>query len=126
MEKLSKRQKVFIVPEDTRSKPFEATIISVGRKYITIDAYNYRFNAQVKRFPIPSVEDSSGWNPRLDLYLSKEHYQQSIENSNICSFLKQEIIRFITNEDMQDAYILEKIYNLLNRLKMREDKEYII
>ena len=117
MENLSKGRKVYIVPEDTRSKPFEATIISVGRKYITIDAYNYRFNAQVKRFPIPSVEDYSGWNPCLDLYLSKEHYQQSIENSKMCSFLKQEITRFITNEDMQDANILEKIYNFIKQIK---------
>lgn len=117
MEKLSKGQKVYIVPEDTRNGPFEATIISIGRKYITIDTYNYRFNAQVKRFPIPSVEDYSGWNPRIDLYLSKEHYLRTVINSNKCILLRQEIIRLISDDDMKDAVTLEKIWKFIKQIK---------
>ena len=71
MIKVSSR--VYIVPDDKRDTPYYRTVVSIGRKYITVGdnpSYN-RFYIQTRR----SVDDRNGWNPRLTLYESERDYQ---------------------------------------------------
>lgn len=71
-----KGERVYIVPEDSRTAPYYRTIISIGSKYITVDdncSYN-RFDKNTHE----SICDKNGWNPRLKLYRSKFEYEQEL------------------------------------------------
>lgn len=68
---------VYIVPEDTRNIPYYRTVISIGRKYITIAD-----NLSCNKFDIltkHSIDDRNGWNPRLKMYDSKFAYEQQLQ-----------------------------------------------
>ena len=69
--------RVYVVPSDSRIQPYYTTIKSIGRKYITTDDHRdySRFDINTKL----SVESSTGWNPRLALYASKEEYEKKFE-----------------------------------------------
>ena len=82
MIKVSSR--VYIVPDDKRDTPYYRTVVSIGRKYITVDdnpSYN-RFYVQTRR----SADDKNGWNPRLTLYESERDYQIIQYNERISNF----------------------------------------
>lgn len=72
MKNLAKGQDVYIVPHDSRYKPFHAKVISIGSKYITIDNLHYTEN----KFYISDLSNISG---RYDLYFSEEHYEREIK-----------------------------------------------
>ena len=65
--------RVYIVPEDTRTKPYYAIVKSIGSKYITVEGHS-----SYSRFSIythESIDDRTGWNPHLTLYESERDYQ---------------------------------------------------
>lgn len=43
MKKFVKGQDVYIVPSDSRDKPFHAKIVSIGSKYITVDSLHLHY-----------------------------------------------------------------------------------
>lgn len=70
---IQKGNKVYVVPEDSRNVPYYRAVVSIGRKYITVDD-----NPDYNRFDInthESICNRAGWNPRLKLYESKEEYE---------------------------------------------------
>lgn len=69
--KIIKGQDVYIVPYDSRDKPFHAKVISLGSKYIAVDMMHYTEN---KFF----VSDLKHIDNRYDLYLSEEHYKETM------------------------------------------------
>lgn len=106
---IQKGDKVYIVPSDTRTKPYYVTVKSVGRAYITVDSH-----PSYSRFSIythKSVLDRTGWDPQLTLYESEEDYQleQKIQNERC------QLINKIKNK-LSDATLgeLKEIYNLMH------------
>ena len=100
---------VYIVPEDTRTKPYYAIVKSIGNKYITVEGH-----PSYSRFSIythESVDDKTGWNPRLTLYKSEIEYQtiQEIRDKR-CKLISK-----IENK-LSDATFdkLKEIYNFLS------------
>lgn len=110
-----KGQRVYIVPEDSRNRPYEATVVSVGPKYITVGPPNFRFDAKATKFPIHSVEDYSDWNPRLNMYPSRNYYILSVNNEHKRKVYTLEISDMIKWIDDVDA--LEKIHDFIKQLK---------
>ena len=99
--------RVYIVPDDNRNTPYYRTVVSIGRKYITVDdnsSYN-RFYVQTRR----SADDRNGWNPQLTLYESERDYQIMLE----IQYERCELISKIQNK-LSDATLgeLKEIYNL--------------
>ena len=70
-KKLVKGQDVYIVPFDSRDKPFHAKVIGLGSKYITVNWLHYTENKFY-------VSDWKHVNGRYTLYLSEEHYKETI------------------------------------------------
>ena len=72
MKKFAKGQDVYIVPSDSRNKPFHAKIVSIGSKYITVDGLHNTEN----KFYVSDLShvDST----RYSLYLSEEHYKETM------------------------------------------------
>lgn len=73
MKNLVKGQDVYIVPRDSRLKPFYAKIISIGSKYITVDKLHYTEN----KFYTSDLSHADS--NRYSLYLSEEHYNEEIK-----------------------------------------------
>lgn len=99
---------VYIVPDDTRNIPYYRTVVSIGRKYITVDD-----NPSCNKFDIStkkSVNDKTGWNPRLNLYESKFAYEQQLQYSIERKQLLENIDRLLQkcNNSM-----LKQIYNYI-------------
>lgn len=86
MKSIQKGSLVYIVPDDTRHEPYNSRVVSVGSKYITVEDRD-RFDIQT----LYSVEDGRGWNPRLQLYKSKEHFERKKQKDE----LKRGIISYI-------------------------------
>ena len=85
-QSIQKGSLVYIVPDDTRHEPYNSRVLSVGSKYITVEGQD-RFDIRT----LYSVEDSKGWNPRLQLYKSKEHFERKKQEDK----LKGDIISYI-------------------------------
>lgn len=106
---IQKGDKVYIVPSDTRIKPYYATVKSIGRAYITVNGHpSYsRFSIYIHK----SVPDRTGWDPQLTLYKSEEDYQieQKIQNERC------QLINNIKNK-LTDATLgeLKEIYKLMH------------
>lgn len=74
------------MPDDTRHEPYSRRVLSVGSKYITVEGKD-KFDIRT----LYSVEDSKGWNPRLQLYKSKEYFERKKQEDE----LKGGIISYI-------------------------------
>lgn len=85
-QSIQKGSLVYIVPDDTRHEPYNCRVLSVGSKYITVEGKD-RFDIRT----LYSVEDSKGWNPRLQLYKSKEYFERKKQEGE----LKGDIISYI-------------------------------
>ena len=85
-QSIQKGSLVYIVPDDTRHEPYSCRVLSVGSKYITVEGRD-RFDIHT----LYSVEDSKGWNPRLQLYKSKEYFERKKQKDE----LKRGIISYI-------------------------------
>ena len=85
-QSIQKGSLVYIVPDDTRHEPYNSRVLSVGSKYITVEGRD-RFDIHT----LYSVEDSKGWNPRLQLYKSKVHFERKKQKDD----LKGGIISYI-------------------------------
>lgn len=104
---IQKGDKVYIVPEDTRIKPYYTTVKSIGNKYITVEGH-----PSYSRFILMNLylieQDGT---PRLALYESEEDYQceQKIQNERC------QLINKIKNK-LPDATLseLKEIYNLMH------------
>lgn len=100
---------LYIVPEDTRCKPYTAQIKTIGRKYITIDRFT-RFDKNT--FPYESVYTSAGYNPRLTAYESKEQYERlKLLNAELKE-LRQQIKSYI--DKCNDKVVLCTIVSYFN------------
>ena len=100
--------RVYIVPEDTQNIPYYRTVISIGRKYITVAD-----NSSCNKFDILtkySVCDRDGWNPRLTLYESKAVYDDMRESQYRKNRLLSKIKNLIQTAPIEK---LESIYNIL-------------
>lgn len=99
--------KVYIVPEDTRNKPYYAEVEAIGKKYIHVEG-----NVSESRFKISDHRsaDYNGWNPRLTLYESERDYQiiQEIQNER-CELIRK-IKDKLPNTSLEK---LEQIYKLI-------------
>ena len=82
MKKFVKGQDVYIVPSDSRNKPFHAKIVSIGSKYITVDGLHYTEN----KFYISDLSHVNS--TRYSLYLSEEHYNEEIK---VCEKQKKDL-----------------------------------
>lgn len=71
-KQLIKDQDVYIVPSDSRYKPFHANIIGIGSKYITVDRLHYTEN----KFYVSNWQHVNSC--RYALYLSEEHYKETL------------------------------------------------
>ena len=113
---MKKGDSVYVVFDDPRIRPLEATIISVGSRYITIDNI-HRSSARYHKDTLCSADDASGWNARAKLYKSKEAYEQSI----IDSARKNELYTKITEllQEAKDLDILVELYNTTRLLVTR-------
>ena len=100
---------VYIVPEDTRTKPYCAVVKSIGSKYITVEGHPSH-----SRFSIcthESVDDKTGWNPRLNLYESEAEYdkQQALRlRKNKLQYEIENLIQTASIEKLESIYILLK------------------
>nr|BFD64787.1 hypothetical protein BdHM001_34680 [Bdellovibrio sp. HM001] len=63
-------QKVMVKPGQSREKPYEATIIAIGRTYITVNRQGFRWNVQ---FNMDSGKEKSDVAPG-ELYSSPEAF----------------------------------------------------
>lgn len=102
---------VYIVPSDTRNKPYYRTVISIGRKYITVadnPSYN-RFDILTKK----SIANRTGWNPSLTLYESKEVYEDIIEKRD--TWLK--LYNIISDEHLLQKATIEQLEIIIKMLK---------
>lgn len=75
--KYIKGQHAYVVPADSRYKPFEAEILKVGKAYITISGLHHtecRFSITQDDSPF-GMQNTTG---RYCLYPSKEHYEETI------------------------------------------------
>lgn len=100
---------VYIVPEDTRTEPYYVTVKSIGSKYITVGPCHPSYS----RFSIythESVNDKTGWNPRLTLYESKAAYDDMRELQRRKNRLLSKIENLIQTAPIEK---LESIYNIL-------------
>lgn len=105
---IQKGSKVYIVPSDTRNVPYYRTVVSIGRKYITVDD-----NSSYNRFDIKthlSVNDYNNWNPRLKIYGSKYEYEQQLQYDSERKQLLEKIDKLLQkcNNNM-----LKQIYNYI-------------
>jgi len=99
---------VYIVPNDTRDKPYYAVVTKIGHKYITVDdGYYNRFNIHDHR-----SADYNGWNPRLKLYESKEAYCEEIRERATCDHL---LIKIKANLPYASIEQLENILKILKK-----------
>lgn len=103
-------KELYIVPRDTRCKPYTAEVTSIGHKYITVDR-RVRFDKNT--FPYESVPDNKGWNPQLIAYNSEEQCKRLRLLEADLSMLRRQAISLISNCD--DKIVLSTIvYNLKN------------
>ena len=99
---------VYIVPRDIRTKPYYATVKSIGNKYITVEGH-----PSYSRFSIythESADDKSGWNPRLTLYESEIDYQITQEIQDERCELISKIKNKLSSASLEK---LEQIYKLI-------------
>ena len=85
-QSIQKGSLVYIVPTDNRHEPYNCRVLSIGAKYITVEDKN-----KFDKITLYSVDDSRGWNPRLRLYKSKEHFEHKKQEDE----LKRDIISYI-------------------------------
>ena len=100
--------RVYIVPEDTRTKPYYVIVKSIGSKYITVEGH-----PSCSRFSVythESVSDRTGWNPRLTLYESERDYQIMKEIQDERCKLISKIKDKLPNTSLEK---LEQIYKLI-------------
>lgn len=99
---------VYIVPEDTRAKPYYAVVKSIGNKYIIVEGH-----PSYSRFSIythKSVPDRTGWDPQLILYESERDYQIMQEIQDERRKLISKIENKLPNTSLEK---LEQIYKLI-------------
>lgn len=119
---MKKGDSVYVVFDDSRILPFEATIISVGSRYITIDN-THRSSARYHKDTLCSADDKSGWNAHAKLYKSKEAYEQSIIDGARREEVYTKIIELLQDTKDLDIGILDEIYNTI-RLLIARRKHY--
>lgn len=91
-QSIQKGSLVYIVPEDTRCEPYNCRVLSVGSKYITVEGRD-KFDICT----LYSVEDKTGWNPRLWLYKSKEHFERKKQEDKLKGGLISYIEKHLTD-----------------------------
>lgn len=97
---------VYIVPDDTRRKPYYAKVVKIGKKYIHVEGY-----IAVSRFNIDDHHSASfnDWNPRLTLYESERDYQITQKIQDKRHALISKIENKLLNTSLEK---LEQIYKL--------------
>lgn len=104
---------IYIVPEDTRTKPYYAVVKNIGNKYITVDGH-----PSYSRFSIcthESVDDKTGWNPKLKLYDSKFAYEQQLQYDAERKQLLENVEKLLQKCNNN---ILKRVYNYIKFIKL--------
>lgn len=109
---MKKGDTVYIVPEDIRCPHYTAKIVSVGRKYITIEGPNGENKFDVKTFY--SVDSKSVYNCRRTLYISAEDYKKAIIKKHKRAALVGKLTAFIQIQPLEK---LMKISSYFANLK---------
>lgn len=108
--------KVYLVYEDPRRPSHEVNIISIGKKYITVD----RVHRSESRYDIltkKSVDDQSGCNCRARLYESKEKYfEQQLEDMRI-NEIRRRIIYCVQSRAIEP----KRLYTIAKLLKIETE-----
>jgi hypothetical protein len=107
---IKKGDSVYVVSPDTRNKPYEATVKTVGRKYITIDnGWNSKYDKETG-FNI----ELSAWR----IYPSKREYEVEQERYEMLKYISRNIDR----ADLSCAEI-RTIYNIIKSSIERDGKK---
>ena len=108
--------KVYVVYDDNRRKPFYTTIRSIGRKYITINNAHpseSRFDILTKL----SADDNRGWNCKAKLYESEEQFVEFTEKYELVKSLTSIAMNMLKAKmeySSRHIRILNRIINALN------------
>ena len=98
---------VYIASDDVRNKPFNAKVISVGKKYITTDnGWKSKFDKETG-----SMIDWSTWT----LYPNEEIYKLVQENKEYISYINRNIDYAMKWKMTKDE--LDTIYNIIKKYK---------
>lgn len=95
---IQKGNEVYIVPEDTRDKPYYSVVVSIGRKYIKVKGHYTSSTFDIVTHESISVAD---WNPRLKLYESREEYSRAMYKQAKLNSLKKEIEKHVENATLE-------------------------
>lgn len=94
-------QEIYLVPRDTRSKPYTATISKVGRKY----AYaQHSYGAEFKL----SLERNMTDDCRAEVFESEAIYEQYLKDKQLQSLISKQL-----NATVFDSETLEVIANVI-------------
>ena len=101
---------VYIVPSDSRDRPYESVVKTVGRKYITVDnGYYTKFNKE------------NGINPEWShwrMYSSKQAYEAEREMNNMMRYITRNIDRcYFSREELESIY--KQVEKALERRGLR-------
>lgn len=98
---------VYIVPKDTRRKPYYTKVVAIGKKYIYVEGH-----ISESRFNIIDhcSADYNNWNPQLILYESELNYQIMKEIQDKRCKLISKIENKLPSTSLEK---LEQIYKLI-------------
>lgn len=109
-QSIQKGSLVYIVPLDNRHEPYNCRVLSIGTKYITVEDKN-----KFDKYTLYSIDDSKGWNPRLQLYKSKEYFERKKQEDK----LKGDIISYIEKHlGAMPIHVLRDISELVKQSLM--------
>lgn len=107
---MNKGDRVIVVYEDKRISPLEATVISVGRKYITIN----NIHTDYSKFDLvthESVDTRSGYNIRAKLYSSIDAYNEEIKEKQLYKELYDKILSLLKYASVKQLMAIKNYLN---------------
>lgn len=93
---------IYVIPRDTRDKPYNATVEKVGRKHIHIK-YGLKFDIETGDRIEPR-----GYSSREYAYYSKEEYENWIEQCDQKKLLISSIESLIRDKDIEQLNKIQK------------------
>lgn len=104
--KIKKGDTVYIASDDSRDKPYSAKVTSVGRKYITTDVWDEKFDKETG-----SMKDWSKWT----LYPNEEIYKLFETNKEHILYINRNIDYAMRWDMTQEE--LDMVYNIIKKYK---------
>ena len=107
---MNKGDRVIVAYEDKRIPPSEATVISVGRKYITIN----NIHPDYSKFDLvthESVDTRSGYNIRAKLYSSIDAYNEEIKEKQLYKELYDKVLSLLKCASIKSLITIKNYLN---------------